>query len=770
MAKKNTITQRIALEGGEAVRKDLEKIGAAGKKAFDELKSASDRIGKLNAVDSGLAGVSAALNRVDLDASLVNNRFAQIGVAIGNTILIGRLFATVLGGIGAAAVGAGAGAFALAKNTAEAATALAANARELGVGTTEYQRYVEAATRAGVEVKDYVKGLGALREAHKQAVEAQGGMNVGFTFGNNLLHKFTISAIDAAGAEKTLAQEAREIIDALAKMPEGFAKAQLQAELFQKGLTPELLRATAGALDKVAESAKGVKTSLGDVGLELTPKQVEAGKNLTKEINGLTLTWERFKQQAGAPFVDLATEGVVNMDTTLKQKAPTIIGFLEGIAAAIEKAKKLRFSGETLSGLGTTPPNPVANFAKAFAAANDRIAESKGVIDRLADSWRRTREEVDKAVDGMERAGQLGETVVDVRLSQQFFTDMETVKKFFGDLGDGFRKVFIDKETPSLPWDTLQANAQFAFEQIEGFGSSAVGVITDAFTRLGETISTSLTAAWESIKSAARAAGTALHTVFIEKAGLPWETMERLANAAFEKIGGFARASADGIARIFGAESFAAIWDGFLGSARRLWASITDGFASLWAAVISGVSSAMQTVSSTVTGALNSIAAAVEAAAARIRAALASAASSAPTTSTMEGFAPPQEFARGGSVWGPGTSTSDSILARLSRGEFVIRTAAVEKIGAPFLNLINSGRFNLDGLIDMFAMPALPRFRDGGAVEAMAASGGRPVTLVLPGGQTVSGLSGSNEAIRTISRAITASQLRSAGARPSWAV
>lgn len=48
-------------------------------------------------------------------------------------------------------------------------------------------------------------------------------------------------------------------------------------------------------------------------------------------------------------------------------------------------------------------------------------------------------------------------------------------------------------------------------------------------------------------------------------------------------------------------------------------------------------------------------------------------------------------FADGGHVRGPGTSTSDSIPARLSAGEYVLKASAVRKIGVDMLDRINSG-------------------------------------------------------------------------------
>lgn len=70
----------------------------------------------------------------------------------------------------------------------------------------------------------------------------------------------------------------------------------------------------------------------------------------------------------------------------------------------------------------------------------------------------------------------------------------------------------------------------------------------------------------------------------------------------------------------------------------------------------------------------------------------------------------------GGEVFGPGTRTSDSVLTRLSRGEYVLKADAVDRIGIPALDAMNAG--------------ALPKFADGGIVGKLAAtSAGNSVTL-----------------------------------------
>ncbi|MST48936.1 phage tail tape measure protein [Mobiluncus porci] len=55
--------------------------------------------------------------------------------------------------------------------------------------------------------------------------------------------------------------------------------------------------------------------------------------------------------------------------------------------------------------------------------------------------------------------------------------------------------------------------------------------------------------------------------------------------------------------------------------------------------------------------------------------------------------------ASGGYITGPGTSTSDSIPAWLSNGEFVMRAAAVRKYGTDFMHRINENRFASGGQV-----------------------------------------------------------------------
>jgi len=65
--------------------------------------------------------------------------------------------------------------------------------------------------------------------------------------------------------------------------------------------------------------------------------------------------------------------------------------------------------------------------------------------------------------------------------------------------------------------------------------------------------------------------------------------------------------------------------------------------------------------------------------------------------------------AGGGLLSGPGSGTSDSMLARVSTGEYIVRAAAVDKYGANFLHALNSGALPRE-------IANLRRFASGGLI------------------------------------------------------
>ncbi len=124
-------------------------------------------------------------------------------------------------------------------------------------------------------------------------------------------------------------------------------------------------------------------------------------------------------------------------------------------------------------------------------------------------------------------------------------------------------------------------------------------------------------------------------------------------------------------------------------------------------------------------------------------------------------------FRGGGLIRGRGTGTSDSIIARVSNGEYVMRAKAVRKYGLGLMSAINGMRFKpptfaLGGPV-LAGGPALPAL---GKLPAAGPSG-RPFDLHI-GGEVFEGLLAPETVATKMVKFAQVKATRSAGRKPSW--
>lgn len=128
----------------------------------------------------------------------------------------------------------------------------------------------------------------------------------------------------------------------------------------------------------------------------------------------------------------------------------------------------------------------------------------------------------------------------------------------------------------------------------------------------------------------------------------------------------------------------------------------------------------------------------------------------------------PQGFARGGSIGGRGTGTSDSNLAWVSRGEHIMPARAVRQPGVlAFLEALRRSGGNLRHVLD-----GMGRFALGGPVTMPALAGSgigsmSNVTIQFPGLQPIGGLRASADVVEELRKAAAMAQVRSGGRKPS---
>ena len=119
-----------------------------------------------------------------------------------------------------------------------------------------------------------------------------------------------------------------------------------------------------------------------------------------------------------------------------------------------------------------------------------------------------------------------------------------------------------------------------------------------------------------------------------------------------------------------------------------------------------------------------------------------------------------------GAISGPGTGTSDSILARLSHGEFVMKAASVQAYGEGFMNAVNNMQIPPPKYAHGGMIPAssLPRFAEGGGIE----KDGSILNLHI-GNESFNGLKAPAAVADQLRKFSIGQQTSSTGKKPSWA-
>lgn len=180
---------------------------------------------------------------------------------------------------------------------------------------------------------------------------------------------------------------------------------------------------------------------------------------------------------------------------------------------------------------------------------------------------------------------------------------------------------------------------------------------------------------------------------------------------------------------------FDAIVSGISNAIKRAFDALKAQVLSVFDGIKNAFQSAIQAIQNTINSVKSAVSSVVGGSQTRTQ-------QSSPTAKTIK-------FADGGKVSGPGTGTSDSILARLSNGEYVVKASAVRKYGKGFMDAINSGVFNLKafatgGIVDTvnsFAGingPTLqPALAGGIDYSSPSTSVGRPLNLYLPNGKVI---------------------------------
>lgn len=676
----STITQRIALEGGPEVKKELDDVGAHAKEAFgkvgDSAKSASD----------SSSGFGSALGDLAEKLGLPVHEAEKLG-----DVVTGLDFTAGIGGLaalGAAVVAAGVAFLALGEHAATATRDIENQARILGMTSEAFEGVMFAAGQVGVGAEAANRGLDRLQVTIGKAREEQEKL----ANGGKAAFDSTQAVIDqlAAGHTKGL--------DLLAATADAF-----------KGLT-----------DEQAKAALGNKL-MGKSWAEQAPLLALGGD----AIRALAKRWDELEISA--------TDAEKKMAGSYAGAASELRMVTEGLTNAV---------GNIVGQLFT--PGMKA-LAEALSGGQQSIREfTQELVDHLQPAFQYVAEYARSFVQALQD--------ITAVINKVFGTNFSTVMVVATALLVAFARPFVVMTAAIV---LVEAALKAVFGPDSPIDPAKIGGYTAALTGVVyvvRSLSRALYGLWLNPFSALLAGAIALGVVLIA-------------------INGDTKAMSEAIKKYLG-EDAAKSFDGLVEGIKSGWEAVKGFMFHALDDMGAAFDNWMKNSESAAAGLLRVItliAAKLSSANAQV-ATLGSEGSAA----MSPGFDPgdlSQKLAGGGLIRGPGSATSDSILARLSDGEFVIRASAVNHFGVgtfEALNRLRTPQFSLGGLVEGLSrplMPRAPRFATGGLVAAGAGGGRSQFTLVLDRQSFTA--SGPENTVRNLMGAARKAQLLSGGRKPS---
>ncbi|TGQ95421.1 phage tail tape measure protein [Mesorhizobium sp. M8A.F.Ca.ET.208.01.1.1] len=810
-----TIVQRIALEGGDAIKDQLKALGDAGEKAFNQIQAA--------ALKANFGQFSASLKTLGGDIATVGRRLALLGA-----------------GLTAAAAGASAGLLELAKSGAEAADQAGKAAEKTGLQVDAYGRLSFAAKQADVDNDQFVAGMSRLNKAIAEAAaegtkaagtlaDAQSTIAQGAGFTTETFSDLGVTVTRFGGAVKKAAGQVKQsgsvfkdlgikvkdsqgnlratediigdLAEAFSKMPDGPRKSALAIELFGKAgvqLIPFLNQGREGIKELGKEAER--------LGIVFTKSQADVGDALGDTLDEVSAATKGIRDQLGLIFAPGVTALAAGLRDAIVENKDAILAFGRALnAKLLSGIRDLLFA---LIGADNRVRNPwiliwrdaIVGFGRdVFAVLNNVVLP---LFKAVRDAAGLVADALNKVFGTKITGGQLligaallqllgvfrviGSAATTLIATFRLFGSVlafvfsrgliGSASAFFGALVTGATE-FIGLIAGLVGWPALiiaglvvAAAAVIVFwDQIKAAAQQAWDFLVSGAQQAWATISTLFT--WDNIIAAAQAAGAAFVDLWVLQFQLVGQAFQAMA-ALFTWDNVIAAATLAG-------EQFVSLWQLQIDLVRSLFTSLVEEapglFVDLWSAQIDIVNSVFSSVSEIVLAILSGMASRAAPLVASLLPAwenlkvrigaiwdvIASYAGSAisrigsfidslitrisnaisrlkqlaglggDSSSSSSGGS---GFASGGHVTGKGGPRSDSILAWLSNGEFVIQAAAVKKLGVGFLSAINQGvvpslkslrGFKIGGFVNSINRSmAIPRFAGGGhALADLAPSG-----------------------------------------------
>lgn len=610
--------------------------------------------------------------------------------------------------------------------------------------------------------------------------EAFGGLIQKFSDGKLGAQDFIEEVNEIVRLQPELAQAGTELVNVLQPL------ADLQKT---QGFKTDFLKLLTGEMTDAEFQAKHLQDSLQfkpkvDVQpLEELGAATDKAKKKAEDLGNAVTVTKLGGTEGAIKSVHSLVDGVA-------QAAEESTDALEDVGEAADKTKdKLKGVSEEIKLSVVSVPEEMRSGASEIKAATDEIVTDIGKVPAAAE---KAAEKVSVALDDIGQTDPAAADSTAVAILTAFESLAVKVKEVFAGLQEAIQASLqdmaskttpsvnaiiadIERITPAAAAVALAANTSLA--SIGQIDAVAIQTVLDGILLSFQTLSIAVTEIFTNIQT--------LFTTSFTNIGISIVTAMDAIVAAIQNIAIVAEAAAlatnTALATIgqVDATAIAATVEAMLAPFNDLAARVGEIFAEVQSIVISGFQNLADTINQIAVQIQNSINRII----AQLRAAAAEAARLRAQASAG-GDGP--SFSGGGSVFGKGTGTSDSIRAWLSAGEFVTRAKAVKYYGPELFRALNSMRlpkdflkeargFSLGGLASGLERsmgsisPAPPRLADGGLVQqATSRPAGRPFIFQFADTGEQFEFIDPDAVTEKFIRSAARHNMRSAGRKPAW--
>lgn len=833
---RNVINQAISLDGGDQVKKQLQDLGTTGEAAARKLERAFATVNLGKDFGAAASKFSTSFANLQTAASNFGSSVSKLGDSFGKVKSSVEGTATKIGiltlAFGAATVAVGE----FVKAGLNAVDDLGDQAAAFGTTSQALQAYQIAAAASGIDTGTFGKALVKLNEVAKSLSGADtkdlvlwtqevgrgfesatiNGVKVTRTTTDaskaageltNKLAGLSGASLDAAkallqlgitdfGKFKSGEQLLLRLSDAFQKFPDGANKTSIAVALLGEKLGPKLIP----FLNMGSEGLKSYRNTLEALGVSLDDNAVKAAGDASDSLQFLGAVLEAFRNKFASLLAPAVSQAIEAIFASLKANGSAIDAFLKSTAASFTtfvqdlinlasgngQAIQTQWLSDLISGFQILKTAAIDVYENALKPTFDAIRSTGPTVAAVLNSLFGTKLSGDAALIAVAIA--------------QFLGVFKILGSVIGVVTSAFGVLYSSVGLIAPAFSVLTSAVSLTVEGVIVLGSvfaSLVGWIAGAVAAVAEAgvaFLASLGPAglviagiiafaalvylyWDQIKAATIATFTAVSSFLSQT----WTTISTAVQTTFQTVVAAITNAVSAIGQLLGNlvssfPSFAQIGTALLQPFEAAYA----GIQSIMAAIVGSVQNAMASITSTIQSAYSSIMSVVSSILSAIQSAVSAAASLA-TGGGGGSSSSGSGFATGGYVRGAGTSTSDSIPAWLSNGEFVVRAAAVRKFGTSFFRALNGlsvppslrgGRagFSVGGLVEGFNRS----FVNSPAMSAPALAAANGATLpgktfdLVIGNDRFKNLFAPEETAKNIVNFATQRKNRTLGRKPGW--